>query len=76
MLSVSLKLSGGLAKQLPGGAAIIEVDNGTTLGGLLAKYGLDARYYVVVLNNAVAPSRTTALSDGDRVVVHPQMAGG
>jgi sulfur carrier protein ThiS len=71
-----LKLSGGLADQLPGGVAVVEVDDGTTLEELLAKHGLDARYYVVVLNNAVSPSRSTLLSDGDRVIVHPQMAGG
>lgn len=76
MATVSLRLRGGLEDRLDGGKGLFEVAQGTTLGAFLAEHDLDARHYVVMLNNVVSPSRETLLNDGDRMVIYPQMAGG
>lgn len=76
MPNISLKLQGNLAARLSGGSAVLEVDSQTTLQKFLGNLDLDARHYVVILNNTVSPARNTILKDGDLVVVYPQMAGG
>lgn len=76
MPCIRLRLRGELADRLDAGQAEIEVEGGTTLGSFLSEHNLEARHYVVVLNNTVAPARTSVLTDGDSIVVYPQMAGG
>lgn len=76
MPNIKLRLKGQLAERLEGGQTEYEVPQGKTLGSFLADHDLEARHYVLVLNNTVAPSRTSVLNDGDSITVYPQMAGG
>lgn len=76
MPSIKLRLRGQLVERLEGGHALFEVASGTTLGSFLAEHDLEARHYVVMLNNTVAPARAWILKNGDSIVVYPQMAGG
>lgn len=76
MPHVKLFLKGELAVRLPGAQADFKIQEDTTLGAFLSQHNLEARHYVIVLNNIVAPPRTSVLSDGDLIVVYPQMAGG
>lgn len=76
MPSIKLKLRGQLAERLEGGQSLYEVATGTTLGSFLAEHDLEARHFVVMLNNTVAPDRASILENGDSIVVYPQMAGG
>ena len=73
---IKLRLKGELADRLHGGQAEFQIEGGTTLGSFLSEHNLEARHYVVVLNNSVAPSRASVLAEGDSIVVYPQMAGG
>jgi len=84
VIPVTLKLYASLGVHLPAGSARnearVEVPAGTTIWGLLDRYGVPrAACHLVLLNGHFqAPSvrGTVALSSGDAVAVWPPVAGG
>ncbi len=74
-MRIRVRLRGGLAQGPPGDGTSIELEDGATVGAVLDRLGLPAATCVCTVNGAVA-TRSTPLRDGDRVEVHPPMAGG
>ena len=74
-LRVSVTLKGVLADRFPGGRTDAEVAAGDTVGTLVEVLALPQSSYIFVVNGA-AVDRRAPLSDGDRVQIHPPMAGG
>jgi len=57
----------------------VQLDDGATLGDLLGRLGLGAKWVVVERNGEPVPRRetaTTVLSDGDRLELVRAVAGG
>ncbi len=69
-MRIQVRVRGG-----PGEPTTVELEDGATVGAVLAHLGLPAAISVCTVNGAVA-SRTQRLRDGDRVEVHPPLAGG
>lgn len=81
-MQVTLKMSGLIARHVPGSAegTSVPLPDGATLSGLMARIGLpgDETYLVIVNESTVARDRygTFVLSDGDRVSIVPPLRGG
>ncbi|MCL4766827.1 MAG: MoaD/ThiS family protein [Hyphomicrobiaceae bacterium] len=83
-MHVTLKLYASLGQYLPPRAerneAQVEVDDGTTIGALLAQHLVPPEACHLVLLNGIfqPPAGRTAvrLADGDAVAVWPPVAGG
>lgn len=83
-MQVTLKLYASLGTFLPPHAernmATVEVDDGTTIRGLLDRYGVPPQMcHLVLLNGIFQPPATrtsTSLKSGDAVAVWPPVAGG
>jgi sulfur-carrier protein len=81
MRRVELRLLAGYRKFLPAqdrqnGKSGLDVQDGLTLGGLLALQGIDASRPLVVLVNGRYAVSDRVLEDGDVVSVFPPVAGG
>jgi len=81
-LKVTVKMSGLMAKLVPGSASGAEVDllDGSTVSSLMTRLGLPVNEtYLVIVNDSTVPrdKRTTfKLSDGDRIAIVPPLKGG
>jgi len=78
---VELRLLAGYKRFLPEkdrqeGRSGLDVEDGLTLGGLLALHGVDANRPLVVLVNGRHALSDRVLEDGDVVSVFPPVAGG
>jgi sulfur carrier protein ThiS len=72
---VDVRLRGSLADRLPGGTGSVDLPDGARADELLAAVGLPTMPCVFVVNGAATDGRRL-LANGDRVEVHPPMAGG
>jgi len=75
---VEVTLRGALAGQvprLPDGRGRVELSDDPTFATLLGTLGLPVAPYVAVVNGT-AVRGAAPLADGDRVEIHPPMAGG
>lgn len=72
---VSVTLKGILADRVPGGRTEAEVAVGAAVETLIHLLDLPRSSYIFVINGTPAV-RGAPLQDGDRVQVHPPMAGG
>ncbi len=81
-MKVTVKMSGLIARQVPGSADGVEVQllDGATISALMTRLGLPGNesYLVIVNDSTVAKERRTTykLSDGDRVSIVPPLRGG
>lgn len=83
-MKITLKLHANLMDRLPPGtvghAVVLDIDEGTRVGDVLARYDLPPNIAKLVLVNGhyIAPeARATApLADGDHLAVWPPIAGG
>ena len=71
---VTVSGRGPLAERVPPGC-VLDLADGATVTDALAELGLPASACVTVVNGEVARPQT-ALSDGDRVQLYHQRAGG
>jgi len=65
--------------QVTANGEAVQLDDGATLGDLLGRLGLGAKWVVVERNGEPVPRRetaTTVLSDGDRLELVRAVAGG
>jgi thiamine biosynthesis protein ThiS len=77
-LQVSVHLHGILRDHLPSeakGQATFSLDDGTTVGDLLAQLGIKRRV-IVALNQDQEPDNTYVLQDGDKVSIYTIIGGG
>ena len=74
-MHVSVTLKGVLAERFPGGRADVELTEGAAVEVLIQALDLPRSSYIFVVNGAAA-DRRALLGDGDRVQIHPPMAGG
>jgi sulfur carrier protein ThiS len=74
-VDVDVVLKGPLAGRAPGGRVRAQVDDGATAADLATALGLPRGPYVYVVNGTAARG-DAALAHGDRVQVHPPVAGG
>jgi thiamine biosynthesis protein ThiS len=77
-LQVSVHLHGILRDHLPSeakGQATFSLDDGTTVGDLLAQLGIKRRV-IVALNQDQEPDDTYILQDGDKVSIYTVIGGG
>jgi thiamine biosynthesis protein ThiS len=77
-LQVSVHLHGILRDHLPSeakGQATLSLDDGTTVGDLLAQLGIKRRV-IVALNQNQDPDDTYVLQDGDKVSIYTIIGGG
>lgn len=74
-MHVTVTARGALADRVQGTPGPVELTDGASAGDLLATLGLPAAGWVCVVNGTAVPRRQT-LSDGDRVQVFAQSAGG
>ena len=81
-MNVTVKMSGMIAKIVPGSAEGIEVKllEGATVGSLMTRLGLPGNetYLVIVNDSTVSQDRRAMhkLSDGDRIAIVPPLKGG
>jgi len=81
-VKITVKMSGLIAKLLPGSTDGIEVDleDGTTVTGLMDQLNLPSDgTYLVIANDTTVPKGKRPehkLSDGDRVAIVPPLKGG
>ena len=81
-MKVTVKMSGMIARQVPGSADGIEVKllDGATIGSLMTRLGLPGNEtYLVIVNDSTVPKdrrATHKLSDGDRIAIVPPLKGG
>jgi thiamine biosynthesis protein ThiS len=81
-MKVTVKMSGLIAKFVPGSAEGVEVTllDGSTLSSLMIRLGLPGdETYLIIVNDSTVPKdkRTThKLSDGDRIAIVPPLKGG
>jgi thiamine biosynthesis protein ThiS len=77
-LQVNVHLHGILREHLPPeakGRAILSLDDGATVGDLLAQLGIKRRV-IVALNHDQEPDETYVLQDGDKVSIYTIIGGG
>jgi sulfur carrier protein ThiS len=77
-LQVNVHLIGILRDHLPAeakGRATIRLDEGATVGDLLAQLGIKRRV-VIVLDDEHEPDETHILQDGDQVTIYTIIGGG
>jgi thiamine biosynthesis protein ThiS len=77
-LQVNVHLHGILREHLPPeakGRAILSLDDGATVGDLLAQLGIKRRV-IVALNHNQEPDETYVLQDGDKVSIYTVIGGG
>jgi thiamine biosynthesis protein ThiS len=81
-MKVTVKMSGLIAKLLPGSADGVEVDlvDGSTVSSLMTKLDLPgSETYLVIVNDSTVPKNKRPahkLSDGDRIAIVPPLKGG
>jgi molybdopterin synthase sulfur carrier subunit len=80
-MKVELRLYASLACHMPEhgiGAAsqALEVDDGTTITGLLKRLGVPQEQVKIIFRNGIHASGDEILKDGDRLGVFPPVAGG
>jgi sulfur carrier protein ThiS len=79
-LKVELNLYASLKRYLPEGTArttcTLEIDEGTTIEGLLKRLRVPLDAVKVVFLNGIHAGREQRLKDGDRIGVFPLVAGG
>ncbi|MDR5694943.1 MAG: MoaD/ThiS family protein [Armatimonadota bacterium] len=80
MITVQVKLFATLREHYPqakaGKPIVLEVEEGTTVGQLVARLGIPREAVRVAFRNGVVAEDTTPLSDGDEVGFFPPIAGG
>jgi thiamine biosynthesis protein ThiS len=77
-LRVNVHLQGILRDHLPPeakGRATLRLDDGATVGDLLAQLGIKRRV-IVALNHNQEPDETYVLQDGDKVSIYTVIGGG
>lgn len=74
-MQVTVTARGALAHRLPAGPRPVELSAEATAGELLTAMGLPTAGWVCVVNGTAVPHRQR-LSEGDRVQVFAQSAGG
>lgn len=77
-MQVSVHLHGILRDHLPPearGQATLSLDDGATVGDLLAQLGIKRRV-IVALNHNQEPDETYVLQDGDKVSIYTVIGGG
>jgi thiamine biosynthesis protein ThiS len=77
-LQVNIHLHGILRDHLPPdakGRAVVNLDDGATVGDLLTQLGIERRV-IVALNGNQKPDKTHILQDGDQVSVFKVIGGG
>jgi thiamine biosynthesis protein ThiS len=81
-MNVTVKMSGLIAKLVPGSADGVEIDlaEGSTISSLMTKLSLPGNEnYLVIANDTTVPKDKRAdhkLSNGDRVAIVPPLKGG
>lgn len=81
-MKVTVKMSGMIARIVPGSADGIEVKllDGATVSSLMARLGLPGNEtYLIIINDSTVPKdrrATHKLSDGDRIAIVPPLKGG
>lgn len=81
-MKVIVKMSGLIAKYVPGSAEGVEVNllQGASLSSLMTRLGLPGNEnYLIIVNDATVPKDrrlTYKLSEGDRIAIVPPLKGG
>jgi len=81
-MKVTVKMSGMIARTVPGSADGIEVKllDGATVSNLMTRLGLPGNEtYLIIVNDSTVPKdrrATHKLSDGDRIAIVPPLKGG
>ena len=81
-MNVTVKMSGLIAKLVPGSADGVEIDlaDGSTVSSLMTKLGLPSgENYLVIANDTTVPKGKRSdhkLSNGDRIAIVPPLKGG
>jgi thiamine biosynthesis protein ThiS len=81
-MKVTVKMSGLMAKLVPGSASGTEIDllEGSTISSLMTRLGLPGNetYLVIVNDSTVSRDKRTTfkLSEGDRIAIVPPLKGG
>lgn len=81
-MKVSVKMSGLIARYLPGseGGVELDIETGSTVEDLMKRLGLPAgENYLVIVNDATVPKARRgdhALSKDDRISIVPPLKGG
>ena len=81
-MKVTVKMSGLIAKFVPGSAEGVEVSllDGATVSSMMTRLGLPGNEtYLVIVNDSTVPKdkrATHKLSEGDRIAIVPPLKGG
>ena len=81
-MKVTVKMSGLIAKFVPGSAEGVEVSllDGATVSSMMTRLGLPGNEtYLVIVNDSTVPKdkrATHKLAEGDRIAIVPPLKGG
>lgn len=80
-MQIKVKLMAALRSKLPAdavkGTAAMEVEEGTTIAGLLERLGISSgQVHLVMVNDDMETDRNRAVGEGDLITVFPPVAGG
>ena len=79
-MKVEFILFAGLAQYMPeetgGKPFIVEIEEGTSVGKLLARFDVPREKKKIIFVNGIISKEETILKDGDRAGIFPIVAGG
>jgi sulfur carrier protein ThiS len=73
---ITLRLTGGIAHKVGFSHRELDVEPGTTIADLLARFAIDLGWPMIIARNGWAVDAHERLEPGDRVMVAPVFSGG
>jgi sulfur carrier protein ThiS len=75
-VQITFRLTGGLAHKVGFSHQELDVEPGTTIADLLARFAIDPSWSMIIARNGWAVDADERLEPGDRVMVAPVFSGG
>lgn len=75
-MRITLRLTGGLAHKAGFSHRELDVEPGTTIADLIARFAIDPAHPMILARNGWAVDADVQLEPGDRVMISPVFSGG
>ncbi|MEI7744478.1 MAG: MoaD/ThiS family protein [Chloroflexota bacterium] len=75
-MQIIFKLTGGIAQRAGFSHRELDVEPGTTIADLLARFAIDPSWPMIIARNGWAVDGDEVLEPGDRVLIAPVFSGG
>ena len=75
-MRITFRLTGGLAHKVGFSHRELDVEPGTTIADLLARFAIDPAWPMIIARNGWAVDADVRVEPGDRIMVAPVFSGG